>query len=188
MQIRHALGRRLFALCLVSLLLTSCTGIPEGVQPVAGFELDRYLGTWYEIARLDHSFERGLTDVSAAYSRRQDGGVDVLNRGYDAAKGQWKEALGRAYFLGSPDATGEGRLRHNAATAKRIRWRYSSLRCSAAKASVIATISSNLACMVLGTFSDFVAGISNTRGGAERQPASDGKLPDAEGASDAGKA
>jgi apolipoprotein D and lipocalin family protein len=103
MQIRYALSRKLFALCLVSLPLAGCTGIPEGVQPVTGFELDRYLGTWYEIARLDHSFERGLTDVSAAYSRRPDGGVDVLNRGYDAAKGQWKEAQGRAYFLDGPE-------------------------------------------------------------------------------------
>jgi apolipoprotein D and lipocalin family protein len=101
-QIRNALGRKLFALCLLSLLLASCTGIPEGVRPVTGFQLDRYLGTWHEIARLNHSFERGLTEVSATYSRRPDGGVDVLNRGYDAAKGQWNEARGRAYFLDSP--------------------------------------------------------------------------------------
>ena len=103
MHILYALGRKLFVLYLLSLLLAGCTGIPEGVRPVTGFQLDRYLGTWYEIARLDHSFERGLTDVSATYSRRADGGVDVRNRGYDAAKGEWKEALGRAYFLGSPE-------------------------------------------------------------------------------------
>jgi len=103
MHIRYALRRKLFGLCLLSLPLAGCTGIPEGVRPVTGFQLDRYLGTWYEIARLDHSFERGLTDVSATYSRRPDGGVDVLNRGYDAAKGQWKEARGCAYFLDSPE-------------------------------------------------------------------------------------
>jgi apolipoprotein D and lipocalin family protein len=103
MQTRNALGRKLFAPCLLSLLFAGCTGMPEGVRPGTGFQLDRYLGTWYEIARLDHSFERGLTDVGAAYSRRPDGGVDVLNRGYDAAKGQWKEAWGRAYFLDSPE-------------------------------------------------------------------------------------
>ena len=103
MHIRVALGRKLFALCLFPLLLSGCTGIPDGVRPVTGFRLDRYLATWHEIARLDHSFERGLTDVTATYSRRPDGGVDVLNRGYDAAKGQWKEALGRAYFLDSPE-------------------------------------------------------------------------------------
>jgi apolipoprotein D and lipocalin family protein len=103
MHIRPALGHKLFVPCLLSLLLAGCTGVPEGVRPVSGFQLDRYLGTWYEIARLDHSFERGLTGVSATYSRRPDGGVDVLNRGYDAAKGEWKEARGRAYFLGSPE-------------------------------------------------------------------------------------
>jgi len=103
MQIRDALVGKLLALCLLSLLLAGCTGTPEGVRPVTGFQLDRYLGTWHEIARLDHSFERGLTDVSATYSRRPDGGVDVLNRGYDAAKGEWKEARGRAYFLDGPE-------------------------------------------------------------------------------------
>ncbi len=103
MHIRYALGGKLFALCLLLLTLAGCTGIPEGVRPVTGFQLDRYLGTWHEIARLDHSFERGLTDVSATYSRRPDGGVDVLNRGFTAAKGQWKEARGRAYFLDRPE-------------------------------------------------------------------------------------
>lgn len=95
---------RLFALTiLTALLLTGCTGVPEGLQPVRGFDVERYLGTWHEIARLDHSFERGLSDVSASYIRRSDGGIDVLNRGYDASTGKWKEAHGRAYFLGAAD-------------------------------------------------------------------------------------
>jgi apolipoprotein D and lipocalin family protein len=85
------------------LLATACTDIPEGVQPVTGFELDRYLGKWYEIARLDHSFERGLTRITAEYSLRDDGGVRVINRGYDAKSGAWEEAEGRAYFVKSPD-------------------------------------------------------------------------------------
>ncbi|MDX1379778.1 MAG: lipocalin family protein [Xanthomonadales bacterium] len=75
--------------------------MPDGVRPVTGFELDRYLGTWYEIARLDHSFERGLTRVTAEYSLRDDGGVRVVNRGYDAAAGEWREAVGKAYFVDS---------------------------------------------------------------------------------------
>ncbi len=83
--------------------LLGCTGIPDGVTPVQGFQLDRYLGTWYEIARLDHSFETGLSDVTANYQLRADDGVDVLNKGYDAEKGSWREAKGRAYFLGSPE-------------------------------------------------------------------------------------
>ena len=64
-------------------MLPGCTGIPEGLQPVDEFEIDRYLGKWYEIARLDHSFERGLSHVSAEYSLREDGGLRVINRGYD---------------------------------------------------------------------------------------------------------
>lgn len=89
-------------LCL-ALLLAACTGMPPGVHPVDGFQLDRYLGTWYEIARLDHSFERGLTRVTAEYSRREDGGVRVLNRGFSMETGEWKESEGKAYFVESPD-------------------------------------------------------------------------------------
>ena len=90
-------------LCAAILGLGACTGVPEGVPVVEDFDLDRYLGTWYEIARLDHSFERGLEKVTADYSLRDDGGVHVVNRGYDAAKGEWDEAIGKAYFVGSRD-------------------------------------------------------------------------------------
>ena len=82
------------------LLLAGCSYTPQGVRPVDNFEMERYLGTWYEIARLDHRFERGLSQVSAMYSKRQDGGVDVVNRGFDQQKGKWKQAKGRAYFTG----------------------------------------------------------------------------------------
>jgi len=47
------------------------TGLPQGVKPVENFQVKRYLGKWYEIARLDHSFERGLTKVTAYYSMRR---------------------------------------------------------------------------------------------------------------------
>ncbi len=90
-------------LALAVLLLSACTGSPEGVTPVAGFQLDRYLGTWYEIARLDHGFERGLSRVTARYSRREDGGIRVVNRGFDAAEDEWREAVGVAYFTGAQD-------------------------------------------------------------------------------------
>lgn len=63
------------------------------------FELQRYLGKWYEIARLDHSFERGLSQVTAEYSMREDGGVKVVNRGYSAEEMAWQEAVGKAYFV-----------------------------------------------------------------------------------------
>lgn len=86
-----------------ALLLTGCLGMPDTVQPVEKFELDRYLGKWYEIARLDHSFERGLEQVTAEYSLRDDGGVSVVNRGYSTEKEEWSEAEGKAYFARSPD-------------------------------------------------------------------------------------
>jgi apolipoprotein D and lipocalin family protein len=89
---------RLFIL-LLSLMLNACTGTPKGVEPVSGFELDRYLGKWYEIARLDHSFERGLSSVTADYSLRDDGNVKVLNRGYNPEKNKWQEAEGKAKFV-----------------------------------------------------------------------------------------
>ena len=91
------------ALVFTILLASACAGIPDGVQAVSGFELDRYLGRWYEIARLDHSFERGLSRITAEYSLRDDGGVRVVNRGYDDESGAWEEAEGRAYFVDSPD-------------------------------------------------------------------------------------
>jgi apolipoprotein D and lipocalin family protein len=72
----------------VAIVLSGCTSVPEGIEPVDNFELEPYLGTWYEIARLDHSFERGLSNVTANYSLREGGGVAVLNRGYRAAKGE----------------------------------------------------------------------------------------------------
>ncbi|GAL02216.1 lipoprotein Blc [Photobacterium aphoticum] len=78
---------------LFSLLwLTGCTGMPDTVTPVSNFELNRYLGKWYEIARLDHSFERGLTQVTAEYSLRDDGGVRVINRGFSAEENAWQQA------------------------------------------------------------------------------------------------
>ena len=85
------------------LLLNGCVGIPENVNPVENFRLEKYLGKWYEIARLDHPFERGLTRVTAEYSLRDDGGVRVLNRGYSDKEQTWKEAEGKAYFVQRPD-------------------------------------------------------------------------------------
>jgi apolipoprotein D and lipocalin family protein len=95
-------GRHI-GLLAVSLLLLSCTRLPEGIQPVTGFKIERYLGTWYEIARLDHSFEKGLDNVSANYTLREDGGIDVINRGYAAKDKAWSEARGKAYFVDDRD-------------------------------------------------------------------------------------
>lgn len=92
-----------YLLLSICFLLASCTGMPENIKPVAHFELPRYLGTWYEIARLDHSFERGLSHVTANYTVRDDGGVKVINRGYSQENKAWKEAEGKAYFVDKAD-------------------------------------------------------------------------------------
>lgn len=85
------------------LLVAGCVGKPVDVTPVANFNAARYLGKWYEIARLDHSFERDLTHVSAEYSMRGDGGIKVINRGYKPASAEWKQSEGKAYFVETPD-------------------------------------------------------------------------------------
>ena len=85
------------------LFLVACVAIPENIEPVDDFEIEKYLGQWYEIARLDHSFERGLSAVTANYSMRSDGGVRVLNRGYSAEKRAWEDAEGKAYFVDETD-------------------------------------------------------------------------------------
>jgi apolipoprotein D and lipocalin family protein len=93
--------KKIFLVLIV--FLAGCVGIPENVKPVDNFKLEKYLGKWYEIARLDHRFERGLSRITADYSLRDDGGVRVLNRGYSAKDNEWKEAEGKAYFVNKPD-------------------------------------------------------------------------------------
>ncbi|GAA5524558.1 outer membrane lipoprotein Blc [Microbulbifer aestuariivivens] len=97
------LSPRSLPLLLLSLALSACTGLPENVAPVQDFALQRYLGKWYEIARLDHSFERGMTHVTAEYSLNADGSVRVINRGFQTEDGEWEKADGRAKFVGSDD-------------------------------------------------------------------------------------
>lgn len=103
--VRSWLHRVRVAACLMLPLaigLAGCTRVPEGLQPITGFDLNRYLGKWYEIARLDHSFERGLQNVTAEYSLAPDGSIAVLNRGYNVAKGAWEDADGTAKFVDDP--------------------------------------------------------------------------------------
>lgn len=101
---------RSLILALVSaLLLVACsTAPPEGLRPVTSFDINRYPGQWYEIARLDHSFERGMSDVNATYRLQDDGSVKVINRGYDTQRQAWREAIGRAMFIGD---SGTGSLK-----------------------------------------------------------------------------
>lgn len=102
---RTAIGAFLRRLLLLvgSSTLVGCLGMPSTVEPVDNFDLQRYLGKWYEIARLDHSFERGLQAVTADYAMREDGGVKVINRGYSPEEQTWEQAEGRAYFVEGDD-------------------------------------------------------------------------------------
>ncbi|WP_292994304.1 lipocalin family protein [Nitrosomonas sp.] len=86
----------------LTLWISGCVSIPQHIEPINGFELNKYLGKWYEIARLDHSFERGLDNVTAEYFLRDDGGVKVINKGFSAVDNKWKEAEGKAYFVEDP--------------------------------------------------------------------------------------
>jgi apolipoprotein D and lipocalin family protein len=91
-------------------LLNSCSSrtIPEGATAVKPFDVKRYTGKWYEIARLDFKYEKGLNNTTADYRVNEDGAISVINRGYDVKKGKWKEVLGKAKFL---DKTSEARLK-----------------------------------------------------------------------------
>ena len=99
--------------CILFVLLTACMGVPENVKVIEKVDENQYLGTWFEIARLDQSFERGLEKITATYSLKDDGGIKVLNRGFIVAKKEWKEAEGKAYFVEPPNAdkTNTGKLK-----------------------------------------------------------------------------
>lgn len=97
-----------FLLASTGYLMFGKLGIPDGMTAVQGFDANRYLGVWHEIARLDHGFEKGLTHVTAEYSRRDDGGLKVVNKGFDTKTGKWQASEAKAYFLESPDI---GRLK-----------------------------------------------------------------------------
>lgn len=94
---------KLFFIVVIACLLSACTSIPEGIKPVDNFNLRKYQGKWYEIARLDHSFERGLEQVTAEYQIMPDGHVKVTNRGYSAEDKAWSEAVGKAKFVDETD-------------------------------------------------------------------------------------
>tara|TARA_B100000676_G_C17924335_1_gene757253 strand:- start:465 stop:1064 length:600 start_codon:yes stop_codon:yes gene_type:complete len=95
------LGRTtLTYLILLIPLISGCTSAPNTVTAVKEFDINRYKGIWYEIMRLDHSFERGLSNVTANYGLRKDGTISVLNRGFNRKECRWEEAKGSARFQG----------------------------------------------------------------------------------------
>ncbi|MBE9600186.1 lipocalin family protein [Pedobacter sp. MC2016-24] len=91
-------------------VISSCAAvsIPKGAKAVEPFNKDKYLGKWYEIARLDFKYERGLSQVTAHYSLNDDGTIRVDNKGYNAVKNEWKQSIGKAKFVGKTDV---GRLK-----------------------------------------------------------------------------
>ena len=80
--------------------MTSCTNLPDKIEPVKDFDLNKYMGTWYEIARLDHRFERGLENVTATYTMNPDGSVRVKNKGFSINRKKWESVTGKAKFSG----------------------------------------------------------------------------------------
>lgn len=94
----------MLAVALIGLLLSACGGVPDGIRPVAELDLQRYAGRWYELARYDHRFERGMSHVTADYTLLPSGKVAVVNRGYLQESGQWKSADGKARWAAEPGA------------------------------------------------------------------------------------
>src|SRR5690606_6413206 len=91
----------IFLILVSALILTaSCSSIPEKAEPVTNFQKDRYLGTWYEIARFDFKHERNMNNTIAQYSLNDDGSIRVLNSGYNYKEQKWKQAEGKAKFRG----------------------------------------------------------------------------------------
>lgn len=88
---------------IITFLFGSCSTIPDGVVAVKPFDKAKYLGKWYEIARLDFRFERNLNNTTAQYSINEDGTIKVVNRGYNYEKKKWAEAVGIAKFVGESD-------------------------------------------------------------------------------------
>ena len=94
---------------IVSLLLFGCLGYPTNVAPVQGFELEKYLGTWYEIARFPHSFEKGLINVTAEYGKGEKNRITVINRGQRESSGEWTSIQGYA-TMASKDGSADLRV------------------------------------------------------------------------------
>lgn len=89
-------------------LFQSNVTIPHGAVAVKPFDKEKYLGKWFEIARMDFRFERNLKNVTAEYSLKGNGTIRVDNRGFDYSTKEWKHAVGKAKLAGNPD---EARLK-----------------------------------------------------------------------------
>lgn len=81
----------------------SCATIPENATAVQPFYKEKYLGKWYEIARIDFKFEKDLNNTAAEYSLMEDGKIKVENKGYNVKEKKWTQATGKAKFVGEED-------------------------------------------------------------------------------------
>ena len=108
MNRKKAITGALIAIAGTSLLLHSCRTIPKGVSAVHHFEKEKYLGKWFEVARLDYSFEKNLNNVTAEYSLNKNGTIKVVNRGYNFKKDKDQKSVGKAKFV---DADTVGKLK-----------------------------------------------------------------------------
>lgn len=98
---KHKLLLGVIVLIMISLLFSSCgASIPKNASPVKEFDINRYLGNWYEIARFDFRFEKDMNNVMAQYSLNENNNVTVLNSGYNYKKEEWVSAKGVAKFRG----------------------------------------------------------------------------------------
>jgi apolipoprotein D and lipocalin family protein len=104
------LSAAILILILVSLgyLMFGKQGIPDGVTAVTPFDLKRFEGTWYEIARLDHGFEKNMSHVSFTYTLKDGGDFEVVNKSLDGKNGRWETSEGKGAFIGDPNV---GRLK-----------------------------------------------------------------------------
>ncbi len=89
-------------------LLKSPAQKPKKANAVSPFDVEKYLGKWYEIARMDYKYEQGLSHVTAEYSLKSNCNLKVVNRGYNELKDEWEEATGKAKFANDPEV---GQLR-----------------------------------------------------------------------------
>lgn len=84
----------------IAFVLYSCgSTIPKKAIAVTNFDKAKYLGKWFEIARLDYKWERNLDNVTAEYSLNDNGTIRVDNKGYDVKKDRWEQSIGKARFV-----------------------------------------------------------------------------------------
>ena len=100
MKKRYILGTTILIGIGLFLNACACKTIPEKATAVQNFDKEKYLGKWYEIARLDFKYEKGLNNVTAEYSLKDNGMIKVNNKGYDFEKDKWKQSIGKAKFVG----------------------------------------------------------------------------------------